>query len=477
MKLTLKAGAYRGGGVILGLVPSGRTPRQLRIGGVAVPTLSVPEAVGEIVHTKVGAADLLLVSVGLVSKCTTETVRQAAGIAARWMRGRSVSKGALDCSAIVSLDIDGALAAACEGLLLGDFTFERYKSKPSKRKEAQIAVLVDRIRSADRRTLALATATCAGTNLARQVSHEPPNELTPVSLAAEARKLAGQWKLKCRVLTESQMARLKMGGILAVGKGSAAPSRLIILEYGGRSSGPPVVIIGKAVTFDTGGYSLKSTDTIVGMKYDKCGGTAVLGLMRAVGELKPRCRVIGIIAAAENMISEAAYRPDDIVRMMSGKTVEIISTDAEGRLVLADALTYAQRTYRPRVMIDLATLTGGIVVALGRVAGGLFCEDDALRDALLESGQRTHERLWPMPLWEDYDLLVKGDDADLKNSGGRWGHPVIGGVFLKSFVDAKIPWAHLDIAGTAKVDDDKPYCPKGATGFGVRLLVDYLMGL
>jgi len=213
------------------------------------------------------------------------------------------------------------------------------------------------------------------------------------------------------------------------------------------------------------------------MKYDKCGGTAVLGLMRAIGELKPKCRVIGIIAAAENMISQAAYRPDDIIRMMSGKTVEIISTDAEGRLVLADALTYAQRTYRPQVMIDLATLTGGIVVALGRVAGGLFCEDDRLRAALVESGQRTHERLWPMPLWEDYDQLIRSDDADIKNSGGRWGHPVIGGIFLKSFVDSKIPWAHLDIAGTAKVDEAKPYCPKGATGFGVRLLVDYLIRL
>ena len=477
MKLTLKAGAYRGGGVILGLVPSGRTPTQLRIGGVAVPTLTMPKAVGEIIHTKVGAADLLLVSVGLPSKCTAETIRQAAGIAARWMRSRSIHKAALDCSTIASLGIDRALAAACEGLLLGDFTFERYKSNPSKRKEAQVAILVDRIRAADRRALAIATATCAGTNLARRVSHEPPNELTPVSLAAEARKLAATWKLKCCVLTESQMARLKMGGILAVGKGSAAPSRLIVLEYGGRSSGPPVVVIGKAVTFDTGGYSLKSTDTIVGMKYDKCGGTAVLGLMRAIGELKPKCRVIGIIAAAENMISQAAYRPDDIIRMMSGKTVEIISTDAEGRLVLADALTYAQRTYRPRVMIDLATLTGGIVVALGRVAGGLFCEDDRLRAALVESGQRTHERLWPMPLWEDYDQLIRSDDADIKNSGGRWGHPVIGGIFLKSFVDSKIPWAHLDIAGMAKVDEAKPYCPKGATGFGVRLLVDYLIRL
>ena len=477
MKLTLKTGAYRGGGVILGLVPAGRTQNRLRIGRIVVPALTVPDGVGQIVHTRVGAADLLLVSVGPAPKCTTEIIRQAGGAAARWMRERSASQGALDCRAIASLGIEGAVVAACEGLLLGDFAFERHKSKPNRRKEPRMAVLVDRIRSADRRALTVATAACAGTNLARQIAHEPPNELTPVRLATEARRLAGKWNLKCRVLTEGQMARLRMGGILAVGKGSAAPPRLIILEYGGRSTGRPVVVIGKAVTFDTGGYSLKSTDTIVGMKYDKCGGTAVLGLMRAIAELKPKCRVIGIIAAAENMISAAAYRPDDIVRTMSGKTVEIVSTDAEGRLVLADALTYAQRTYRPRAMIDLATLTGGIVVALGRVAAGLFCEDDALREALLESGGQTHERLWPMPLWADYDLLIEGDDADLKNSGGRRAHPVIGGVFLKSFVDSKIPWAHLDIAGTATVDETKPYCPKGATGFGVRLLVDYLMGL
>jgi leucyl aminopeptidase len=235
--------------------------------------------------------------------------------------------------------------------------------------------------------------------------------------------------------------------------------------------------VGKAVTFDTGGYTLKPKDGMLGMKYDKCGGTTVLGVMQAVARLKLRVPVVGVIAAAENMISGAAYRPDDIIKTMSGKTVEIVSADAEGRMVLCDALTHVQRTYKPRCIIDLATLTGGVVVALGYLRGGLFCNSESLRDALLRSADRTHERLWPLPMDDDYLDLLKGTDSDLKNSAGRDAHAIQGAVFLKQFVDAKVPWAHLDIAGTAHIDKDQTYCQRGATGFGVRLLIDYLGSL
>jgi leucyl aminopeptidase len=282
------------------------------------------------------------------------------------------------------------------------------------------------------------------------------------------------------VFDETQLAEMGAGGLLSVGKGSASQPRLIVMEYTGKGGQPdakPVVLVGKAITFDTGGYSMKDVTGIQGMKYDKCGGVTVAAVMQAVAELQLDLPVVGIIAAAENMVSADAYRPDDILTMLSGKTVEIISTDAEGRLVLADALHYAQQNYQPRAIIDLATLTGGIVTALGRVRAGIMANNDDLVEQLTQAGEQTHERLWRMPLDDDYLKAIKGDDADLKNSGGREGHPIMGGIFLKQFVSDDVPWAHLDIAGVADTPKDMPYSRKGATGFGVRLLVKYLEGL
>ena len=213
---------------------------------------------------------------------------------------------------------------------------------------------------------------------------------------------------------------------------------------------------------------------MVGMKYDKCGGLAVLGTVLAASRLKIKTPLVGIITAAENMISGESYRPNDIIKTLSGKTVEIISSDAEGRMVMCDALTYAQQKYQPRALIDLATLTGGVVVALGKVRAGIMTNDDALASALFDSGERVFERLWRLPLDDEYFDLIKGDDSDFKNAGGREAHPIVGGIFLKQFVFPETPWAHLDIAGAATTDKDLPYSPKGATGFGIRLLVDYL---
>jgi leucyl aminopeptidase len=317
-------------------------------------------------------------------------------------------------------------------------------------------------------------------NLARAWAHEPANIINPVTLAERAVDLAQQHGLKVTVFDETQLAEMGAGGLLSVGKGSRSQPRLIVMEYAGRNPGPdvqPVVLVGKAITFDTGGYSMKDVTNIQGMKYDKCGGVTVAAIMQAVAELALDLPVIGIISAAENMVSADAYRPDDILTMLSGKTVEIISTDAEGRLVLADALHYAQQNYQPRALIDLATLTGGIVTALGRVRAGIMSNNDALVAQLEAAGEHTHERLWRMPLDDDYLKSIKGDDADLKNSGGREGHPIMGGIFLKQFVSDDVPWAHLDIAGVADTPKDLPYSPKGATGFGVRLIVEYLEGL
>ncbi|MEE8169184.1 MAG: leucyl aminopeptidase, partial [Phycisphaerae bacterium] len=279
----------------------------------------------------------------------------------------------------------------------------------------------------------------------------------------------------CLVLGEKKLAELKMNAMLAVGRASATPPRLIILEHrGARPNDPPIVLIGKAVTFDTGGYSLKSAGSITDMKYDKCGGMAVLGVMAAAARTKVAARIVGVIAAAENAIDRDAYRPDDIITAMNGKTIEVVSTDAEGRLVLADALCYVQKYYRPRVMIDLATLTGACVIALGHHAAALFSNDEDLTTRLIRAADGTGERLWRMPLWPAYRKQIKGADADIKNTGGRAAGAVTAAMFLREFVDKKTAWAHLDIAGVAYAEQDSPLCPKGATGFGVRLLMQYL---
>lgn len=420
----------------------------------------------------------IVVSLGSQESCTAEIIRRAGGKLGKWLVEHSAAHVDIDLDTLSETGVDQSAQALLEGVLLGAYRFERYK----KADEEQARVRVT-LRSADgpERSRALAERVQAITGavmFARDLSHEPANVINPLTLAERAQELAERCGLNFKVLDETQLAELGAGAILAVGLGSQTPPRLIVLEYPGTDpDAKPVVLVGKAITFDTGGYSIKDTSNIVGMKYDKCGGADVLAMMQVVSALKLRTPVVGIIAAAENMISDAAYRPDDIIRAMNGKTIEIISTDAEGRLVLADALTYAQKNYQPRSLIDLATLTGGVIVALGRVRAALLSNDDALSEQLFQAGEKTYERLWRLPLDEEFSKNMKGDDADLKNSGGREGHCVLGGAFIKEFVEPGVPWAHIDIAGMAESPKDLPYSPKGATGFGIRMLVEYLESL
>ncbi len=271
-------------------------------------------------------------------------------------------------------------------------------------------------------------------------------------------------------------AERNMGAFLAVAQGAGEPPKFIILEHNaGRTDLPTIVLVGKGITFDTGGISLKPGDRMWEMKSDMGGAAAVLGAMDVVGRLGLPLRVIGITPCTENMPDAAAYRPADVITASNGKTIEIISTDAEGRMVLADALVYAAQ-YEPAAVIDLATLTGACVVALGSgVAAGIFCNDDALRDKLLAAADATYERLWPLPLYDDYRRTINSDVADMKNSGGRTGGVGTSAVFLREFTN--YPWAHLDIAGVALAEKPGDYAPVGGTGFGVRLLVEYLRGL
>ncbi|MCH7808777.1 MAG: leucyl aminopeptidase family protein, partial [Planctomycetes bacterium] len=318
---------------------------------------------------------------GSQADCTTETVRRVGGAVARWLTGHNVGRADVDLAGIEALSVSGAVEALCEGLQLGAFRFDPYRSDKKRDRPVAVRLLPKRKSPTSNKTIARTAVIADAVNLARRWGHEPPNVINPVTLAARIVKLARRSRLKCRVLDDKQLVRMKANAIVQVGIASKTPARLIVLEHAGKpgtKNAKPVVLVGKAITFDTGGYSLKDKTGIVGMKYDKCGGMAVVGVMQAVATLKLKTPVVGIIAAAENMIAGNAYRPNDIVTTMSGKTVEIISTDAEGRMVLADALTYAQKQYKPRAIIDLATLTGGVVIALGSVRAGLFANNDAL---------------------------------------------------------------------------------------------------
>jgi leucyl aminopeptidase len=417
-----------------------------------------------------------MVSLGPAEGLDAAAIRGAGRAVAQWLLDHQVPTSGLPANEFKTIDVEQALSAFCEGMLLGAFLFDSHKSSRLEATPLKVYILSSEENPKLAQKINRTTAIVAGVNMAREWSHEPPNIINPVTLAQRAKALASQTGMKCTILGEEDLASLGAGGLLSVGLGSKNSPQLIVLEHRGhgpQAGKPPIIIVGKAITFDTGGYSLKPKNKIVGMKFDKCGGMAVMGIMQAAAKLNLPIPVVGIVAAAENMISSDAYRPNDIITSLSGKTIEIISTDAEGRLVLADALTYAHKQYQPRAMIDLATLTGGVVVALGKVRAGLMSTDDELAKALIASGDRTNERLWRLPLDEAYFELIRGTDSDLKNATGiPQASAIIGGIFLKQFVPKDIPWAHIDIAGTATIEKGKSL--KTATGFGVRLLLDYL---
>jgi leucyl aminopeptidase len=313
-------------------------------------------------------------------------------------------------------------------------------------------------------------AIAAGLKLARDLGNLPGNICTPTYLAQQARKLGRSHALKVSVLNENRMKTLKMGSLLSVSQGSRQPAKLIVMEYGGAKRGDaPIVLVGKGLTFDAGGISLKPAGGMEEMKFDMCGGASVFGTLLAIAELKLKVNVVGIVPSSENLPDGAANKPGDIVTSMAGKTIEIINTDAEGRLILCDALTYAER-YQPAAVIDIATLTGACVVALGSPASGLFSNDDELADDLLSAGTESGDRAWRMPVWDDYQAQLKSPYADMANVGGRSAGAVTAACFLARFTET-MKWAHLDIAGTAWAGGKN----KGSTGRPVPLLTRYLI--
>ncbi len=423
---------------------------------------------------------IAVVSLGEDQPSKSSDVRDAAGLAITWCIKHNVAKIAVAADALTAAAGEEAIAAWVEGIVLGNYRFVELQSKPQENEGAGVAkvLLATSAARTDKMTRMAGRAAklAEAVNLARELGHLPPNVVNPVTLAARVRALSKKHKLGCRILDERTMKAKKMGGILAVGMGSATKPRMIIMEHKGRSpKSRPIVLVGKALTLDTGGYSLKPAASIPGMKYDKCGAMAVIGAVVAAAKLKIPQRVVGILGAAENMISAEAYRPGDIIRAANGKTIEIMNTDAEGRVVLADCLHYAEKTYSPKAIIDLATLTGACIVALGGACAAVLSDDDKMTDELIAAGKRTHERLWRMPLWKEYlEPLTTNTDADIKNTAGAPGGCSVAAMFLKEFVNDKTPWAHLDIAGMADTTKALPICPIGATGYGVRLLLDYI---
>ena len=354
------------------------------------------------------------------------------------------------------------------------YRFDAMKSKktpPRTLKSVVFGVARKPAEAAAERGTAEGRAIAAGVALAKDLGNLPGNVCTPTHLAEQAEKLAREQKLGVEVLERRDMEKLGMGALLSVAKGSRQPPKLIELRYhGGAKNAKPVVLVGKGITFDTGGISLKPAAEMDEMKFDMCGAASVLGTFRAVAELKPKLNVIGLVPTTENMPGGAASKPGDIVKSMSGQTVEILNTDAEGRLILCDALTYAER-FGPAAVVDIATLTGACVIALGHVASGLFANRDELADELVAAGRASWDRVWHMPLWDDYQEQIKSPFADFANIGGRPAGSVTAACFLSRFT-GKYPWAHLDIAGTAWTSGKN----KGATGRPVPLLTTFLLG-
>jgi leucyl aminopeptidase len=417
---------------------------------------------------------IMLLGLGKREKFNDESARICAGIAAQKANELGVKEFCL--LHFSNLD-EGLVEAMTEGVALALYSFDKYKGgKKEPRQKVQEAIILinsdtPKFQSiADRSSLVVEAV-----NFARDISNLPPNDCPPEQLARVAQSLASEYGMKVRVIDRYEMENMGMNGIVAVGNGSSSPPKLIILEYCGAAGEgqKPYLLVGKAVTFDTGGISIKPGDKMDEMKFDKCGGCTVLAILRAVASMKLAVNVVGMVPSVENMPSSTSYRPGDIIKMYNGKTVEVLNTDAEGRMILADALAYGIATYSPKAVIDLATLTGAAIIALGTNVAVSIGTNKQLSDKLRKLSDKTGEKMWELPLYDEFSEQIKSTYADFKNVGGRTGGAITAAAFLSNFVDA-IPWVHIDIAGPAWTQEgtyERSYNPKGATGFGVRTLV------
>lgn len=459
-----------------GALPEPETAVDERLDGAIRQALADAGFSGDVGKTLViptlgmlAAKRLVVTGIGPEGTRTPASIRRAWGLAARAARDAGARSLA---SAPPPTGGSAALQAAVEGVQLSTYQFLEYRTSTDANRELETVTFLTDANEAQQ-AVKTGDRIASGVGLARDLGNYPPDSLYPARLADIASEMAKELGVECRVYDRAALEEMGAGAILAVGKGSEREPRLIHLIWRpeGESTGS-VALVGKAITFDTGGINLKPSGSIETMKIDMAGGAAVLGAMSVVPSLGLPFTVHGVIASAENMMSGSAFRPSDILRTMNGKTIEIGNTDAEGRLVLADALTYAARE-GAEAMIDLATLTGASVVALGNQGTSLFGSDQKLVDEILAAASTNGELMWQMPMWDEYQDLIKGDVADLKNSGARTGGAIFGALFLREFTEG-IPWAHLDIAGPAWSDSVHDLGPKGATGYGVRTLLTFL---
>ncbi len=429
-----------------------------------------------LVHHPAGlaAARLLVVGAGKKEKLDLTLRRRLAGAAVRSVRGR----GMRELVWAVDAAVTGAVQAAVEGALVADYDADPYRTeKNGARKMERLWLATGGAPSdAARAGLERGRVIAESQNFVRDLVNEPSNNMTPAVLAERAKKMAAEAGLECEVLDEKKIQGLKMGALWAVGQGSDAPPRLIVVRYAHPQApaAPVIGLVGKGITFDSGGISIKPSESMHEMKTDMAGGATMLGVMRALAALKPRLRVNAVIPAAENMPSGKSYRPGDVVTSMSGKTIEVLNTDAEGRLALGDALTYAREKLGCTALIDAATLTGAVMIALGNITTGVFGWDQKWVDRVLASARAAGERMWQLPIDDEYRDLYKSSIADIANTGGRYGGAITAAMFVGEFV-ADTPWVHLDIAGTRWSNEDKPYRGKGPTGGALPTLVDLIM--
>ena len=448
--------------------------------GRAMPSCQFKAKAGQVLEVLapagVGVSRIVVLGLGKAEQFDGTAAEAAAAAALGRLSGSAETEVAFEIDPPKGGKVKGAALAAhiAFGAKLKSYSFNQYRTKDldeHQSKLAKVTVLTGDVAAA-RRSWARMAAVAEGVFLARDLVNEPPNVLSPQEFARRAKALS-KAGLKVNVLGEAEMKKLGMGALLGVGQGSERESQLVVLTWNGsrRKTASPVAFVGKGVCFDSGGLSHKTGTGLMGMKGDMGGAAAVAGTMQALAARRAKVNAVGVIGLVENMPDGAAQRPDDVVKSMSGQTIEILNTDAEGRLVLADALWYAQEKFNPKLVIDLATLTGAIMVALGQENAGLFSNDDRLSERLTQAGKAAGEPVWRMPLGKAYDKLLKSKIADMKNIGGQYAGAITAAQFLQRFVKEKTPWAHLDIAGVAWQDNEKkPLIPSWSTGWGVRLL-------
>jgi leucyl aminopeptidase len=420
---------------------------------------------------------IILLGLGKREKFTNESARICAGKATRKAQELGIKEFSM--LQFSNLD-DGLVEAMTEGIALALYSFDKYKeAKEPASKIEEVTILINSDSLRFQSVVEKANILVEAVNFARDIGNLPPNDCPPAHLASIAVSLAQDYGIKARIMDRYELENMGMGGIVAVGKGSNNPPKLIVLEYTGANDAQqkPYLLVGKAVTFDTGGISIKPSEKMDEMKFDKCGGCTVLAIIRAIASMKLAVNVVGIVPSVENMPSATSYRPGDIIRMYNGKSVEVLNTDAEGRMILADAIAYGIATYGPKAVIDLATLTGAAIIALGANVAALIGNNKQLVDRLRKLSDKMGEKMWELPLYDEYHEQIRSHYADIKNIGGRPGGAITAAAFLSNFVN-DVPWVHIDIAGTAWTQEgthDKSYSHRGATGFGVRTLVKLLM--